>query len=270
MERPTAIIGAALGGDSFEDLIAQAEATGAQAIQIFLGDPQSWSAPTGYPAQELRAAMEGAGLTLYIHAPYVINVATSNNKVRIPSRKLLGYTMKVADAAGAAGVVVHGGHVVEGDEPALGYANWAKALTEVSALNLSTSLLIENTAGGERAMARHLNSIAELWKVIAEFDAGFCLDTCHAHAGGLNMETLVADIMSITGRIDLVHANGSRDEAGSGRDRHANFGDGLLPGEVVARILHESGSPAIIETPGSNEDQAKDIAFLNNILASMA
>jgi deoxyribonuclease-4 len=84
------------------------------------------------------------------------------------------------------------------------------------------------------------------------------------------METLVADIMSITGRIDLVHANGSRDEAGSGRDRHANFGDGLLPGEVVARILHESGSPAIIETPGSNEDQAKDIAFLNNVLASMA
>ena len=270
MERPTAIIGAALGGDSFEDLIAQAEATGAQAIQIFLGDPQSWSAPAGYPAQELRAAMEGAGLTLYIHAPYVINVATSNNKVRIPSRKLLGYTMKVADAAGAAGVVVHGGHVVEGDEPALGYANWAKALTEVSALNLSTPLLIENTAGGERAMARHLNSIAELWKVIAEFDVGFCLDTCHAHAGGLNLETLVADIMSITGRIDLVHANGSRDEAGSGRDRHANFGQGLLPGEVVARILHESGAPAIIETPGSNEDQAKDISFLKNVLAGIA
>jgi deoxyribonuclease-4 len=265
-----AIIGAALGSESFPDLIAQAKATGAQAVQIFLGDPQSWSAPTGFPAEELKEAMAGAGLALYIHAPYVINVATSNNKVRIPSRKLLGYTMKVAAAAGAAGVVVHGGHVVEGDDPALGYANWAKALTEVNALNLSTPLLIENTAGGERAMARHLNSIAELWKVIAEFNAGFCLDTCHAHAGGLNMESVVADILAITGRIDLVHANGSRDEAGSGRDRHANFGEGLLPGEVVARILHESGAPAIIETPGSNDVQAKDIEFLRNVLVGMA
>jgi deoxyribonuclease-4 len=84
------------------------------------------------------------------------------------------------------------------------------------------------------------------------------------------MESVVADILAITGRIDLVHANGSRDEAGSGRDRHANFGDGLLPGEVVARILHESGAPSIIETPGSNEDQARDIQFLRSALVGLS
>ena len=59
-------------------------------------------------------------------------------------------------------------------------------------------------------------------------DVGFCLDTCHAHAGGIELATAVEQVRAITGRIDLVHANDSRDAFDSGADRHANFGDGQL------------------------------------------
>ena len=49
-------------------------------------------------------------------------------------------------------------------------------------------LLIENTAGGDNAMARRLEAIARLWEAIGAASGGdqvgFCLDTCHAHAGG--------------------------------------------------------------------------------------
>ena len=37
----------------------------------------------------LKAAAEAAGVDLYVHAPYPINVAATNNRIRIPGRKLL-------------------------------------------------------------------------------------------------------------------------------------------------------------------------------------
>ena len=258
------ILGAAAGD---VDPISAAQTRGADAIQFFFGDPQSWKNPEcSYPAgpEALRNACDAAGIRLYVHAPYVINVATTNNKIRIPSRALLKKTAILAGECGAAGVIVHGGHVPEGDDPTIGFENWGKALGQ---LESPVPILIENTAGGERAMARHLDSISRLFEVATTYDAGFCLDTCHAHAGGLNLETLVPDILNATGRIDLIHANGSRDEAGSGRDRHANLAPGIsalnkLDVGAVVEIIRQANSPAVVETPGDELSQAADIAFL--------
>jgi deoxyribonuclease-4 len=254
------------------DPITGALARGADLVQFFLGNPQTWAAPElTYPGGPgaLREAAEAAGIRLYVHAPYVINLASTNNRVRIPSRSLLDKTLKLASAFGAAGVIVHGGHVQEGDDPEVGFANWGKALAKVDS---DVPVLIENTAGGERAMARRLEAIRGLFEVAAGFGAGFCLDTCHAHAGGLNMTTLVADILSATGRIDLIHANGSRDQANSGRDRHANLAVSAaaageqfanqLDAELVAQIIYDAKAPALVETPGDELAQAADIAFL--------
>jgi deoxyribonuclease-4 len=261
------VIGAAFDA---VDSIAAAKARSANAVQFFLGNPQSWSAPElAYPggASALREAAAAVGLRLYVHAPYVINVASTNNKVRIPSRSLLDKTLKLASACGAAGVIVHGGHVQAGDDVEIGFANWGKALAQVQS---DVPVLIENTAGGERAIARRLDAISGLFEVVSGYGAGFCLDTCHAHAGGLDMTTLVPDILGATGRIDLIHANGSRDEANSGRDRHANLASSntvaqfanLLDADIVARIVYETKAPAIVETPGDEFAQAADIAFL--------
>lgn len=264
-------------GGAFDaiDPIAGAKARSADAVQFFLGNPQSWSAPQlSYPdgPSALGEAAVAAGIRLYVHAPYVINVASTNNKVRIPSRSLLDKTLKVAGTFGAAGVIVHGGHLQEGDEMAVGFANWGKALAQ---LDSEVPVLIENTAGGERAMARRLDSIARLFEVASKYGAGFCLDTCHAWAGGLNIETLVTDILTATGRIDLIHANGSRDGANSGRDRHANLANdeqfvNQLDAEIVAQIIYQAKAPAIVETPGDESAQGADIAFLRKQLAELA
>ncbi|MDX6298677.1 MAG: deoxyribonuclease, partial [Nocardioidaceae bacterium] len=96
------------------DPIAEADARKASLSQFFLGDPQGWKAPTvAYPggAAALKAAAEAADIDLYVHSPYVLNVATTNNRIRIPSRKLLQQTMILAAELGAKGVIVHGGHV---------------------------------------------------------------------------------------------------------------------------------------------------------------
>ena len=74
-----------------EDPLAEAAACGAQVAQFFLGDPQGWKGPVipGGDPGAVRDAYARAGVDVYIHAPYVINVATTNNRIRIPSRKLL-------------------------------------------------------------------------------------------------------------------------------------------------------------------------------------
>src|SRR5262249_53420005 len=93
------------------DPLGVAAATGAEVIQFFLGDLQGWDAPTfpGGDADKLRAALSEAGLDVFIHAPYGINVASANNRIRIPSRKLLSQQLAAAAAVGAKGLIVHGG-----------------------------------------------------------------------------------------------------------------------------------------------------------------
>ena len=253
------------------DPVAEALARGTTVVQMFLGDPQSYKGPVvAYEggADALRTAAEEAGIEIYVHAPYVVNVATTNNRIRIPSRKLLQQHMDAAASIGAKGLIVHGGHVNKSDDPEKGFDNWRKA---VEATDIKVPLLIENTAGGDNAMARHLDRIGRLWEAISGAegfeDVGFCLDTCHAHAGGIDLSTVVDDVRAVTGRIDLVHCNDSRDEAGSGADRHTNLGAGLIDPELVAAVVRAAGAPVVVETPGGLEGQSADLDWLRRHLA---
>ena len=49
--------------------------------------------------------------------PTSINVATTNNRIRIPSRKLLQQHVDAAAEIGAKGLIVHGGHVTRRRRP---------------------------------------------------------------------------------------------------------------------------------------------------------
>src|SRR6187551_4032282 len=166
------------------DPIAEAKARQAPLVQFFLGDPQGYKGPEIRYAgglEGLRDDAAAAGVDLYVHAPYIVNVATTNNRIRIPSRKLLQQHVDAAAAIGAKGLIVHGGHVNKDDDPAKGFDNWRKA---VEATDLKLPLLIENTAGGDNAMTRYLERIGRVWDAISTADGfdmvGFCLDTCHA------------------------------------------------------------------------------------------
>jgi len=252
------------------DPIAEAKARQAPLVQFFLGDPQGYKGPEfAYAggAEALRADAEAAGVDLYVHAPYIVNVATTNNRIRIPSRKLLQQHVDAAASIGAKGLIVHGGHVNKADDPAKGFDNWRKA---VETTDLKLPLLIENTAGGDNAMTRYLERIAGVWEAIStteQFDmVGFCLDTCHAHAGGNDLRTVVGDVRRITGRIDLVHCNDSRDDFDSGADRHASFGRGRIDPDLLAAVVRDAGAPVVCETPGGAEEHRADFAWLRERL----
>ncbi len=248
------------------DPIAEAIDRKATLSQFFLGDPQSYKGPVvSYAggAAGLQADADAAGIDLYVHAPYPINVASTNNRIRIPGRKLLQQHLHAAAEIGAKGVIVHGGHVLAADDPDVGFDNWRKC---IDGLEMPVPLLIENTAGGDNAMARRLERIDRLWEALGRANGGdtvgFCLDTCHAHAGGEELATVVERVRAITGRIDLVHANDSRDEFDSGADRHTNFGTGHIAGDDLAAVVRAAGAPVVCETPGGVEGQSADITWL--------
>jgi deoxyribonuclease IV len=244
------------------DPLGQAEAIGADAVQFFLGDPQGWKAPV-FPREpgELRAAFQDAGVDAYVHAYYTINVASPNNRIRIPSRKLLQQQLDAAAAVGARGLIVHGGYVTAGVDLEEGYDSWRKAIERT---DRPLPMLIENTAGGDGAMARGLDAIARLWDAIGGVadngggEIGFCLDTCHAFASGEDLATIVARVTAVTGRVDLVHCNNSRDEFGSGRDRHAGMESGEIDPALLVDVVRAAGVTAICETP----DAAADMRWL--------
>jgi deoxyribonuclease IV len=254
---PRKIVGAHLAP---EDPLGEAEAVGADCVQIFLSDPQGWEKPPPRDdADELRASK----LPLYVHAPYLINVCSPRNNVRHGSRKILQQTCEAAADVGAAAVIVHAGHA--DDEIANGIGRWQRTL---DLLESDVPVYIENTAGGDKAVARRFDDLARLWEGIAGADhgieLGFCFDTCHAHAAGEELDAAVDRVRAACGRIDLLHANDSRDPPGTGADRHANLGRGEIGADHLRAMIASCGGPVVVETPGTGADLRADIEFVRD------
>jgi deoxyribonuclease IV len=242
------------------DPLDAAVARGADAVQFFLTDPQGYKSPK---PRDDAAALRESDVDIYIHAPYIVNVASPNNRIRIPSRKLLMAHARAAAELGAKGLIVHGGHVGKDADLAAGFENWRKAFDYAeSDGGLPLPILIENTAGGDNACARRFDDLARLWDAVGGFGAGFCLDTCHAFAGGEDLVGIVDRVKAITGRIDLIHANDSKGAFDSGQDRHDNLGSGKIDPELVVAAIRAAGAPAVVETPGGVEGQSADISLL--------
>jgi deoxyribonuclease-4 len=255
-------IGAHVRQDS--DPIGRAEELGAEVLQMFVTDPQEWGKPQPHPlAQQIR----DSPIDVVVHSSYRINVASLNNRLRMPSRQAVINQAQAAADLGAFGLVVHGGHLRDDEDAKDGYENWRKLFERAADKGgFPVPILIENTAGGDNALARTLENIERLWEAVGDFDnAGFCLDTCHAWAGGEDLMDIVERVRAITGRIDLLHLNNSRDEFDSARDRHANLTSGHIDADVLVAVARAADAPVILETP--EEGLADDIKYLREALS---
>ena len=230
-------------------------------FQIFISSPQMWRSPKPREDADMLQDFDGP---IYVHAPYLINVATANNKVRHPSRKLLKDTCKVAASFGAKAVIVHGGSVGEGGDIAKGYEYWRKAIQEVE--DTGMRILVENTAGGKNSIAREMDSIERLWEVVGDLNVGLCLDTCHSWAGGIPTKDAVKGFKKLVKKIDLVHFNDSKDDFNSSRDRHQNLGKGNIPKDELEYVIKNCKTDIIVETPGGLDEQKKDVEWVKRRL----
>ena len=251
---------------SRERPLEDAEEVGADCVQVFLSDPQGWKKP---PARDDADQLRASKVPLYVHAPYLINVCSPKNNIRYGSRKILQQTCDAAAEVGAAAVIVHPGHAEDGVEA--GFGRWVRTL---DMLESEVPLYLENTAGGDNAVARRFDALARLWDTVSaaktDVELGFCFDTCHAHAAGEDLDDAIERVLAIVGRIDLLHANDSRDPPGTGADRHANLGKGEIGATALGAMIRAAKAPVVCETPGTADDMRADLAFVREALSTPA
>jgi deoxyribonuclease-4 len=263
--------------------VGAALAAGCEALQVFVSNPRGWAPPAADPGgdERFRAGLAEAGLgPLFVHAPYLVNFASASEPTWERSRALVGATLERAAAVGAAGVVVHAGAAL-GAGRARGLARTREALLPLLDGAGRPRLLLELTAGTRGALAARFDEMAEL---LAACDGhpglGVCMDTCHAHAAGYDLAEptgagAVLDELfaTLAGRVELVHANDSRDPAGAGRDRHCPIGTGTIGDGGFAAVLAHPGVvalPVITETTGDPEQMARDVARLKRLRGAAA
>ncbi|HKI67789.1 MAG TPA: deoxyribonuclease IV [Solirubrobacterales bacterium] len=237
---------------------------GCESIQIFNQSPRMWR-PTNYTEDdfaEFREAMEDSPIeAVVIHAVYLINCASKEKELRKKSLASLTHALRIGDAIGAAGVVLHPG--AQKGEP---HAPSMKRAGKIIAAALKDSercpLLLEQTAGHKGLLGRDFDETAELIELAgAGKRLGLCLDSCHLFVQGYDVtdEAKLAEIVDEADekvgldRLRCLHVNDAAAALGSCRDRHANIGKGEMGKAGLRAFLSEprfNGLPATLETPG--------------------
>ena len=234
------------------------------AIQIFHQSPRAWR-PTSYGEADFsafREAFEPSRLdAVVIHAIYLINCASKEREVRRKSLASLKHALRVGDAIGAGGVVLHPG-ARKGEPHGPSVKRAGKAIAEALADSESCPLLLKNTAGTQGPLGRNFDELAELIEAAGSSPRlGACLDCCHLLASGFeirdpeSLSGVVDDFDAKVGfeRLRCLHVNDSKIPLGGNRDHHANLGEGELGNPGIATFLSEprfEGLPALLEVPG--------------------
>lgn len=235
-----------------------------EAIQIFNQSPRAWR-PVVYKDEdiaELRRLMaDGPVKSVVIHAVYLINCASNEEPIRSKSLASLAHALRLGDAIGAAGVVVHPG-TLKGKPLEEGLALAGEAFRQALAESERCPLLLENTAGAKGTLGRSFAELADLIERGGGDDRiGLCLDSCHLLASGFDVRTpegIAAVLDDCVAALDLdrlqcLHVNDSQVPLGGNRDRHAALGEGELGPDGLAAFLSEprfEGLPVCLETPG--------------------
>lgn len=252
---------------------------GAEAIQLFISNPRAWAPPPAREDQleEFAERRRAAGIgPVFVHSSYLINIASPNPEVQARSVVLASQERAAAATIGADGLIVHAGSGGLGERtPAMERATAAvKVILEAP----GPPIVLELTAGGGGSVASTIPHALMLLEAIDEERVGLCLDTCHLLSAGYPLDepgtgpTPFEELRDagLASRLKLIHGNDSRDPRGSKRDRHSHVGQGAIGREGFAAILADEtvrGLPILIETPGDEPEDIRNLATLRQLAA---
>ncbi len=240
---------------------------GCRSIQIFNQSPRQWK-PHTYSEEQLaeyRETIEGSGVdAVLIHAVYLLNPASDDPDIREKTLASLTTSLRVGDALGAAGVVLHPGSALKGEVgPAIKRAG--DLIKEALAESGSCELHLEDTAGAGGTLGRTFEELAKLLRASGRSKRlGVCLDSCHLLASDYDVRT-IESVDEVLQRFDAdvgleklrsLHLNDSLQPLGSNRDRHAPVGKGEMGEDGCAAFLSApafDGLPCILETSGDDD-----------------
>jgi deoxyribonuclease-4 len=253
---------------------------GAESIQIFNQSPRMWK-PTAYTEEDFARFREALAASpirvVLIHAVYLVNCASDDPEIREKSLASLTHSLRVGDAIGATGVVLHPGSAKTG-HVGEAIARAGEVITEALARSERCALHLEDTAGAGGTLGRSFEELAALIDAAGGSERlGMCLDSCHLLASGYDIRTaagLDATLEQCDREVGLprlhsIHLNDSLSTLGSNRDRHAPPGEGELGFDGLAVFLSEprfDDLPVVMET-GSDDGAiaARDMTLAHEL-----
>lgn len=249
-------------------------------MQIFSASPRGWNfaKPTDEEIADFKTLKSKLAINpVYFHASYLINLANPERGGQL-SRQLLVNELKIASSLGVRGSIVHLGSFKNGsakspdglfdtDKPA-DYSLLVASIKEILEKTPDdTYFIIENA--GNRKIGLKFEEIGEIIREVDSDRLKVCLDTCHASDAGYNFSTAEKleeflqhfdDTIGLD-RLEVIHANDSRNPRGSLRDQHTNIGEGTIGVDVFPLLLHHpklKNLPFILEVPGEGNGPTKE------------
>ena len=255
---------------------------GCDVIQIFTKNQMQWKVKDlvkeevqQFKSEEKRTGVEA----VCVHASYLINLGGPDPEKLRQSRENFVVEMTRAETLGIPYLIVHpGSHKGKGEES--GMRKIADSLNHCfdQCRDFAVKVLLESTAGQGDTLGYTFEQLAEIRsRVEASERTGFCLDTCHLFAAGYDLRDATSysatmkalDAVIKAADVGIIHANDSKKELGSRRDRHAHIGEGHIGIEGFANLVNDARfkeTPFIIETPGGPEKDQENLARLRGLV----
>jgi deoxyribonuclease IV len=257
----------------------RAKKQGCEVMQIFVQSPQTFKTPETKPgeANGFQKALKVNNIKeTYVHAPYLVNFASSNNRIRFGSISLLRKNLERASELGCKYLMTHLGSYGT-DSVENGLKRVIKSLDKVlSEYKGKCMLLLELSAGSGLIIGAGFEEIKVILNGLKNYSVGVCLDTAHIFSSGYDItskkkiDLMLKDFNSVIGLkyLKLVHCNDSLVPFNSKKDRHADIGTGTIGSTNLALLINHPKMKKInfiLETPGIDTRRTRDLKLLKSL-----
>ena len=273
MKNNELIIGSHVGFTSNKQLLGSIEEAlsyGSNTFMFYTGAPQNTKrSPINdeltYKAYELMKENNIDLEKIIIHAPYIVNLGNLENFDF--SVEFLKQEVYRANQLGIKNVVLHPGASVS-------YTREESIQSIIDGLNiildnnLDVTICLETMAGKGTEIGRDIEEIKTIINGVKfKNKIGVCLDTCHLSDSGVDISKFdeyldLFDKELGLSYIKCIHINDSKNDLGSHKDRHENFGLGNLGFDNLINIIYNErlkDIPKILETPYvTKDDESKE------------
>ena len=260
-----------------------AESIGANVFQFFTRNPRGGAAKPvdrADVADFLRFAAEKGIGPILAHAPYTLNAAGAEDRVREFAEATMADDLRRLELTPGALYNFHpGSHVGQGAEKGIELISAMLArILSAFGQTPATTILFETMAGKGSEVGRTFEEVRALIDAVEAAHPGaplgVCLDTCHVWDGGYD---IVGDLDGVLdafdrvvglARLKAVHLNDSLNPLGAHKDRHACIGKGRIGQDALARVINHPklrDLPFYLETPCDLDGYRAEIALLKSL-----
>jgi deoxyribonuclease-4 len=251
-------------------------------MQIFSHNPRQWHQshiPVAEAGRFNNLRQKHDISPVFIHASYLINLASLSETILNKSVDLLSYELMNADSLGVEYVILHTGSAREENKNTARKRAIKGILKTLATRRSRACLILENTAGERGDITSTIETLARIIDGChGDGIGGICIDTCHAFSSGYDItsrkgtDKFISEIEKYLGldALKLIHVNDSRKPLGAGVDRHEHIGKGFIGTRGFTNLFSDRRIvrvPMILETPKRKEgDDRKNLRKVLNIL----